>query len=228
MRAHSMRDRRVVIYYSGNALEETALGGDGRQGPRDKVEMRISSIDEAATVLSNANATEPSSLTFAPRVWYRQPTGADGGQDGGKGRPSFHPEGFTEEEERCLFERMVDLQMRQRVEQAEIEASLAEIHESYRVENGLIVSNGQFVGQPLYSVHFYNLEPNEIIYDEQDAELRGYLVSAGEKSAFPDLSGVDWVVLREDRSGFVHTRALSEQQWQELEEAFMQEFAPQA
>jgi hypothetical protein len=78
--------------------------------------------------------------------------------------------------------------------------------------DNIIRTPGKFEGEPTYAEHFYNLMldgvSDDTIYDGE-TPVDVFKVSAEDIAQFPDLDGVDYVILWESEQGFVYTREMT-------------------
>ena len=70
-------------------------------------EEGVTYVDRAAELLRDEGAIEPSSFPFSPGTWYTTEWDSDW-STGDEEQNSFHLNGFTEEEEREIYDRVVN------------------------------------------------------------------------------------------------------------------------
>lgn len=220
------KNRRLVITYEVVTPESAEHGDAAERGFVDDLGVEVSSVAEACATLEDDGALEPSSSSFHSGIWYSQYDGHTDFRTGAVTKHSYHPKGFTEEEERNLFEAVRALERKDKVKNANCLQWFEIIKKDYSVINGVIVSPGKFESEPLYAAYYASLDEDDSVYDEQDNELRSYVVSDAEKEVFPELSEVERVVLLEDDSGFVHQKTMSESEWNDLVKEMEQRYAP--
>ena len=77
-----------------------------------------------------------------------------------------------------------------------------EILESYKVENGRIVSPGQFEGEPIYVPYLWDSYLNGGA-DDDDGEILTFDIADDDIAVFPELAGIKTVRLYQRSDGFV-------------------------
>jgi hypothetical protein len=83
----------------------------------------------------------------------------------------------------------------------------ATIEQDYDVENGRIVSPGKFESEAVYAPYFYEAMLSGDGEELGDGELR-FDVTDEDRREFPELKGVEFVLLSEDSNGFVYVTAV--------------------
>lgn len=99
----------------------------------------------------------------------------------------------------------------------DIRNEMRKLAEMYEVRDGIIRSPGKFEGEPVWVPYLYGEHPNDSLFDETNSELLVFEINDEEKKAFPELGGVDYVVLQEDDLGFVHKRTMTRPEFESLE-----------
>ena len=87
-----------------------------------------------------------------------------------------------------------------------------EILDLYRVEDGIILNPGKFEGCSLYAPYFRHLTLNgggdEVCFD-RDTQYDLFFITEEHLVAFPELEGIDVLVVWEDDQGFFRSNAAS-------------------
>lgn len=94
-----------------------------------------------------------------------------------------------------------------------------------RVQNGIIVSEGRYVNQPVWVAHYVNQHPNDNLYDENGNELLAYEIMDHEKRTFPDLREQDWVILSEGDNGDLTVETMTSAEFEALEAKVAEDLA---
>ncbi len=105
---------RIAITYDIVTEESAAVGDFAETGWVNKAgvsmkpdkydkEEGLTVVDMAVKFLKDEGAMEPSSTSFHPRVWYSWPDAQQNYSTGDYTTQAYHLKGFTEEEERAVF-----------------------------------------------------------------------------------------------------------------------------
>lgn len=106
--------RRIVSYFETWTPEDIDHGEASDRGELDDVEIELDEwdreeettiVDKAVEYLKGVYASEPSSSSFHPGVWYTS-YGESDYRTGEVQNESYHLKDFTEEEEKAIFDEM--------------------------------------------------------------------------------------------------------------------------
>jgi hypothetical protein len=96
--------RRITTTFATTTPESVEEGDFEETGIEDTDEFE--DWDEAAEFLVDSGVTETSSSEFHPGIWYSTDWWTEDFRTGEEKQLSFHLKGFTEDEERRIYERV--------------------------------------------------------------------------------------------------------------------------
>ena len=95
--------KRIKITYAQITPESASEGNFSETGWEDKEGVPVETAMEALWLLRNEGACEASSTEFYKGIWYSTGFGTIDSADGTEEERSFHLYGFTECEERVIW-----------------------------------------------------------------------------------------------------------------------------